>query len=125
MPHSGEALGVDAANLYNAGRFKVKVLADQFGGAATSLLGTQAGDGIFARDPRVGGSLGPAKGAFDELRDQVVGLLKETQQNMQDTGDALVMAALEYAATDEGSRTAFKGIRETLDAENHVPPVPS
>lgn len=120
MPHTGEELGVDAADLYNAGRYKVSALADQFDAACTKLFSAGAADGLFARDPRLGGSLGPAKAAWDTLRDDIVGLLKETTTNMADTGTALTMAAEEYAATDAASAATYREIKKRLDAENGV-----
>lgn len=120
MPHTGEELGVDAAELYNAGRFKVSALADEFDAAGTKLFGAGAAAGLFARDPRLGGSLGPVKAVWDVLRDDIVGLLKETTTNMADTGEALVMSAEEYVRTDEVARAAYIDIRKRLDAENGV-----
>jgi hypothetical protein len=120
MPHTGEELGADLADLYNAGRFKLTALADEFSTAATNLFNVGATDGLFARHPQLNGSLGSVKGPWDDLHDQIVGLLKETTANLQDTGTALMMAAEEYASTDAAAEKVYREIRGRLDAENGV-----
>lgn len=122
MPHSGEELGADLADLYTAGRFKLTALAAEFSTAGTALFNTAADSSLFARHPQLGGSLGPAKGPWDDLRDEIVGLLKETATNLEDTGTALMMAAEEYASTDAAARATYREIRARLDAQNGVTP---
>ena len=115
MPHSGETLGADLANLYDAGRYQLPVLAKQFGAAKEMLIGTHVSNSMFARDPQLGGRVGPARAAWDLLRDEVVGLLATTEDNLLSTAEALMMAAEEYASTDEAAMARFRREQAQLD----------
>ncbi|WP_199512221.1 hypothetical protein [Nucisporomicrobium flavum] len=120
MPHSGEEFGSDLVDLYDAGRYKLKAVADQFRTAGGELFRTD-GTGILARHPALGGTYGPAKASWEDLRDAVVDVIFKTAANMDDTGLALMMAADEYAKTDEVARKKYEDLKGALDQSHGVP----
>jgi len=121
MPHSGEELGADLVDLYDAGRYKMKSVAELFRGAGGELVRTDGMTGVFARHPDLGGSSGPARRPWEALRDAVVEVIFKTAANMDDTGLALMMAADEYAKTDDVARKKFEELRGALDRSHGVP----
>ena len=120
MSHSGEELGADLVDLYDAGRYKVGAVADQFRRAGGDLNGAAGYDGLFIRNPVLGGTYGPAKASWDTLRDAVVDVLATTATNLEDTGHALVMAADEYAGTDQAAAATYRELKAALDQSHGV-----
>ncbi|MEU4690015.1 hypothetical protein [Actinoplanes sp. NPDC023714] len=120
MPHSGEELGADLVDLYDAGRFKMKALAVEFRGAGAALVRTYGMTGVFARHPDLGGSSGPALGSWEALRDAIIEVIATTAVNMEDTGDALIMAADEYGKTDAIAARHFEELKQGLDHAHGV-----
>jgi len=121
MPHGGAEFGTDLVDLYDAGRFKLKVVAEQFRQAGGELFRTDGLTGAFVRDPALGGRSGPVRQPWESLRDSIVDILFTTAANMDDTGQALMMAADEYAMTDEVARARYLELKAALDRSNEVP----
>lgn len=121
MPHTGEELGADLVDLYDAGRYKMKAVAAEFRTAGGELVRTEGLTGVFARHPDLGGSSGPARASWEALRDAVADVIFKTAANMDDTGLALIMAADEYARTDDVARKKFQKLRGVLDRSHEVP----
>ena len=121
MSHAGAEFGTDLVDLYDAGRFKLKVVAEQFRQAAGELFRTEGQTEVFARDPALGGRSGPARQPWESLRDSIVDILLTTAANMDDTGEALMMAADEYAKTDDVARLRYVELKAALDRSNGVP----
>src|SRR6266511_2122846 len=113
MPHSGEEFGSDLVDLYDAGRYKMK--------AGGELFRTDGLTGVFARDPALGGTYGPAKAPWESLRDSIVDVILKTAANMDDTGLALMMAAEEYAKTDEAASARYHELKAALDRSHGAP----
>jgi hypothetical protein len=121
MPHSGEEFGSDLVDLYDAGRFKMKAVAEQFRQAGGELFRTDGLTGVFARNPALGGTYGPAKAPWESLRDSIVDIILKTAANMDDTGLALMMAAEEYAKTDDAARARYHELKSALDQSHGAP----
>lgn len=121
MPHAGEELGADLVDLYDAGRYKMKAVAEQFRTAGGTLFRTDGQTAVFARHPALGGSSGPAREPWEALRDAVVDVVFTTAANMDDTGLALMMAADEYAKTDDAARRKYEALKGALDQANSAP----
>lgn len=112
MPHQNEELGVDLHNLYVAGKRHLPGIAAQFR-EARAVLGTSSYfDGKFHRSPSIGGTWnGPAQPALAEFRDAMCGVLTDSESNMTETADALVLTAESYAATDTRAGDKFDAMR--------------
>ena len=121
MSLSGASLGADLADLYDAGHYKLPQVGAEFEAAAGSLNSVADITGLLYRDPALGGSTGPAAASFEDLRDAIVGILKQSASNLDDTGAALVLGANEYAKTDAGAAATYDKLRGQLDAANAVP----
>ncbi|WP_067508264.1 hypothetical protein [Actinoplanes sp. TFC3] len=121
MSHTGEELGADLVDLYDAGRYKMKVVAEQFREAGGELFRTEGLTGVFARNPALGGVYGSAKAPWEGLRDAIVDVIFETAANMDDTGLALMMAAEEYAATDDVAAKKYEAMKVSMDQFQGMP----
>jgi hypothetical protein len=121
MSHSGEELGADLVDLYDAGRYKMKAVAEQFRLAGGELFRTGGQTGAFARNPALGGGYGPALEPWEQLRDAVVDIIFRTASNMDDTGLAPMMAADEYAKTDQAAARKYEELNAALDRSNGAP----
>ncbi|GLY32499.1 hypothetical protein [Kineosporia sp. NBRC 101731] len=115
MPHQGERLGVDIARLYQAGQHKVIPLADEFREAASKLLKAPNTAVLLTRHEHLGGVRGPAQAPWEDLRDQLVEMLLTTATNMEDTGNAMLIAAEEYAKTDNVAAREYDRLKERYD----------
>ncbi|GAA2471308.1 hypothetical protein Ahu01nite_079120 [Winogradskya humida] len=116
MPHSGDELGADLVDLWEAGQYQLKPVAQQFRLAAGNLLLTDSVGHNFYRDGKLGGPYGPAKPAFDDFRDAVFEILRTTAENLELTGDAMVLAADEYAQTDDVAAKKFQELQPAVEA---------
>lgn len=105
MPDSGADLGFDLFELYRAGKQNLPNVAAEYGAAASSVkaAGSQAAD-AFSRPEQFGGARGPAYAEWSELQKIIEKLLYETEDNMIDTGQALILAANTLAATDQAAK---------------------
>lgn len=97
---SGKTLGLDLAELYRAGSVFLPAVADEIAEAAAAVSKSGDAQSAFVRDPLFGGSQGPAYPLWENLRADLDKFLHDTADNLQDVGDALVLAAETYAATD-------------------------
>jgi hypothetical protein len=107
MGKHGTELGADLAKINQAGDQLVPHLADQFGNARSKL--TPIGDdaGTWQRDPSLGTGVIGAHDAFDRFIDAIGAHLKSTEENLDDTGRALCVAAADYAQTDAAAKAEF------------------
>lgn len=109
MPNSGEDLGADLYELWRAGRDNLPTVAAQYSAATGFLSSTDYGlHYAFQRPGRFGdGAYGPVYGPWKDLRTELEGILSETATNLELTGEALCLAATEYAETDEAAAAEF------------------
>jgi hypothetical protein len=126
VPHSGRDLGVDIYGLWRAGRRDLPAVADQYAAARSAVARTADGDGAFRRADRFGGGAhGPAHAPWTGLRDELEQFLKETATNLELTGEALCLAAAEYAKTDAAAAEEFGRLKrdnvETVAPGGAVP----
>lgn len=118
MGHTGDQLGADCADLWEAGQFKLKPLAEEFREAASHLDRADSGLSNMHRDGKLGGPYGPVREAWTAFRDDVFAALRETAESLELTGDALILAANEYARTDTEARRKFDQMRRNLIVTN-------
>ncbi|MBB4764699.1 hypothetical protein ACFQFC_10865 [Amorphoplanes digitatis] len=116
MSHSGEELGADLVDLWEAGRYELKPVAGQIRYAAAQLLQADAGGYNWYRDGKLSGPYGPAKPAWESLRDDFFEILRTTAENLDLTGDALVLAAEQYANTDSVAAKKFEELKPAVTA---------
>lgn len=105
---SGHQLGVDLAELWDAGQHQLPVVAGEFTKAANSLPTSITGimyrsGGLGAGDYSYG-----ASSAWASLAGVLSGHLATTADNLMDTGAALVYAANHYAKTDAEAQAEFE-----------------
>lgn len=116
MGHTGEELGADCVDLWEAGHFELKPLGAQFHEAAGDLARTEAGEQNFWRSGELGGPYGPVRQVWADLRDEVVGILRDTAESLELTGDALILAARRYTASDEVAKRRFDELQPAVIA---------
>jgi hypothetical protein len=105
---TGHELGVDLAELWDAGQNHLPIVAGEFAKAVNALPTSITG--IMYRSGGVGAgdhSYGSAS-AWGELAATLAGHLSTTADNLMDTGAALVHAANNYAGTDAEARAEFE-----------------
>ena len=102
MPDKGTDLGADLYRLWQAGRDNLPSVAKVFADANNHVASTSsAGATPFIRSAEFGsGATGPIYPAWTALRDQLQTILGRTADNLEQTGQALCLAATEYAKTD-------------------------
>jgi hypothetical protein len=105
---SGHQLGVDLAELWDAGQNQLPQVAGEFTKAVNALPTSITGimyrsGGLGAGDYSYGAST-----AWGTLASTLSGHLSTTSDNLMDTGAALVYAANHYAATDAEARAEFE-----------------
>ena len=114
MGHTGEELGADCADLWEAGHYELKPLGAQFRDAAAKLAQTEDGEYNFWRDSKLGGPYGPVRPVWADFCDDVFDVLRQTAENLELTGDALVLAANEYANSDDVARRKFEELKPAI-----------
>jgi hypothetical protein len=107
MGHHGDELGADCLDLWEAGYYELKPLGVTFRDAAGQL--DRADDGLYNmyRSSELGGPYGPVREVWSDFRDDVFAVLRETAENLDLTGDALMMAAREYMRSDKAAKDKF------------------
>jgi hypothetical protein len=111
---TGHELGVDLAELWDAGQNHLPIVAGQFTQAVNALPTSITG--IMYRSGGVGAgdhSYGSAS-AWGELAATLAGHLSTTADNLMDTGAALVYAANNYAGTDAEARAEFERRKQEI-----------
>jgi hypothetical protein len=108
MSESGHDLGVDLAELWDAGQNQLPKVAGEFTKAANGLPSSITGimyrsGGVGAGDSSYG-----AASAWETLASTLAGHLSTTATNLNDTGVALVYAANHYAHTDAEAQAEFE-----------------
>lgn len=115
MPKSGRDLGVDIYELWLAGDKSLPLVGAQFADAGQKFGLTESQDGYFWRPAAFcGGGYGPMQQAFAQLRETMSAVFRDSQSNLEVAGQALKMAATEYAASDEGARKQFEAMKHDL-----------
>jgi hypothetical protein len=107
----GRELGADLYRIWLVGHKLLPDVGDALAQTAGSVRRSDLGDSAFRRPDELGGGLGPAHQAIADVRGQLLQMLDETSLSMHLTGDALVMAANAYAATDHEAKERFDGMR--------------
>jgi hypothetical protein len=109
MPDSGKDLGADLYLLYRAGRDNLPSVAAEFANANRAVSATHDNlEAAFRRSDHFGGgAYGPVYSAWTGLRDELQRVLGDTAVNLELTGEALCLAATEYAKTDAGAAAEF------------------
>jgi hypothetical protein len=106
---------VDLYELWLAGEKQLPEVAAQFADAGKKFGLTQAQDGQFWRPAEFsGGGYGPMHAGFVSLRDSMAAVFRDSQSNMELAGQALKLAADEYAATDHKAMEQFRAMRRDL-----------
>lgn len=112
LPHEHGDLGVDLHNLYVAGKRHLPGIANQFRQARSRLHTSDDFDEKFRRSPSIGGTwLGPAQPALAQFREAMVGVLRDSEENMEETAHALILTAEWYAATDAAAARKFNAMK--------------
>ena len=105
---TGHQLGVDLAELWDAGQNQLPVVAGEYTLAVNALPTSITG--IMYRSGGVGAGdyFSGASTAWESLAATLSGHLSTTADNLMDTGAALVHAANNYANTDAEARAEFE-----------------
>lgn len=103
MVNSGTAFGADLYELWRAGRDNLPAVAAEYAKANAFTAETGGMAGAFQRHEQFGGAQGPVSAVWRSLRDDLQTMLGDTSVNLRLTGDALCMAATEFARTDEAA----------------------
>ena len=105
---TGHELGVDLAELWDAGQNHLPIVAGEYTLAVNALPTSITG--IMYRSGGVGAGDHAycSASAWGELAAVLAGHLSTTADNLMDTGAALVYAANNYAGTDAEARAEFE-----------------
>ncbi|MBV1851621.1 hypothetical protein [Catellatospora tritici] len=118
MPDHGRDLGADLFRLYTMAKTNLPDVAVEYADAAAFVSDTDVGlSAAFTRPAQFGGPQGPAYRSWTELRDTVHRFLSDTDENLDETAQALLLAADTYAGTDYAAKVEF----ERLKRESRVP----
>jgi hypothetical protein len=112
VARTGDELGVELYDLWFAGARRLPALATEFQSAATQVSGTFSGENAYWRPAELSGPYGVARAAWASFRDDVYEILAETTDNLDRTGDALTLAAREYAKTDAVAAARLEQLKQ-------------
>lgn len=106
MPDTGTELGVDCYELWNAGNNLYPAIAAEFEASASSF---SVGSSYYAfmRDSSIGLGAAGAYHSWEGAGSTLDEVLVQTGRNLRDTGQALILAANTYAATDAAAQEEF------------------
>jgi hypothetical protein len=115
MPNSGTELGADLYELWRAGTDNLPSVAAVYRAASGHVAGTDSGlPYAFMRPDRFGGgTYGPVYAPWRGLRDELEKILSDTATSLELTGEALRLAAAEYARTDSAAADELNRLRGT------------
>jgi hypothetical protein len=115
MSKSGDELGAELYELWFAGERRLPAIANEFTSAASRLNGSMSGETVLWRPPELSGPYGAARGPWASFRDDVYDILRETADNLDLTGEALSLAAREYAKTDSAAAAKLEQLKKQND----------
>jgi hypothetical protein len=103
--------------LWRAGTDNLPSVASQYSTAAGYVAGTGSGlAAAFLRPPQFGsGTYGRVYESWKVLRDEFQKILGDTATNLELTGEALCLAAREYARTDRAAADEFNRLKQVND----------
>lgn len=107
MTSSGRELGADIYELWRAGHENLPNVAAQFSDSASTLAAYSYGYKFYRSGSLGAGGMYGAYDAWNSLAGTLDGIMRETADNIVDTGNALVLAADMYAATDADAAAEF------------------
>ncbi|WP_037345706.1 hypothetical protein [Sciscionella sediminilitoris] len=115
MVHQGKEFGVDLYELETVAKSHFPTVSSVYGDAKSNCDRAHTGtDSAMRRSEEFGGgSLGPVHKAYSDLHELTVGLLKETQTNLDDTASELDKATKLYAEQDQGAANELHRLEET------------
>lgn len=111
MGATGEKLGVDCLELWKAGAYQLQPLGEHFRRTVRHVVTAESGLSALWRDGKLGGPYGPLYVAWSALADETIRILQETAENLEATGEVLVLAAEQYQGTDEQARRKFEELK--------------
>ncbi|HEY2947409.1 MAG TPA: hypothetical protein VGJ53_03265 [Micromonosporaceae bacterium] len=111
MSKSSDELGAELYELWFAGERRLPAIAEEFATAASRVGGSMNGESAFWRPSELSGPYGAARGPWVSFRDEVYDILKETADNLDLTGEALSLAAREYAKTDRAAAAKLEQLK--------------
>jgi hypothetical protein len=112
MPDKGQDLGADLFRLYKMAKVNLPDVSGEYSDAAGFVGGTDTGLAkAFGRHAQFGGANGPAYQPWVELRDTVKKFLSDTDYNLDETAQALLLATDAYAATDNAAKTELDRLK--------------
>ncbi|WP_212832698.1 hypothetical protein [Catellatospora sp. TT07R-123] len=118
MPDSGRDLGADLFRLYTMAKTNLPDVAAEYASAAGSVGDTDSGlAAAFTRPAQFGGPQGTAYQSWVELRDTVKRFLADTDENLGETAQALLLATDAYATSDYTAKVEL----DRLKRESQVP----
>ncbi|MEV0897734.1 hypothetical protein [Actinoplanes sp. NPDC049802] len=109
-------LVADCVDLWTAGEMKLKPLAAHYRTVVASISTAERHLGALWRSEMVGGPYGPARSAWESLAETAIAMLRETADNLEATGDALVMASEMYAETEDINAEAIRKMKAPVIA---------
>ncbi len=126
MPDSGYDLGVDLYELWKSGHDNLPWLAWVVATANNDLAATATAAGsAFIRPLEFGTELyGNAYWPWRGLRDELQRILGDTATNLELVGDALCMAAQQYADSDSAAADELNRLK-TTDQDNPPASIPT
>ena len=106
MGDTGTELGVDCYELYDAGHNLYPAIASEFDACATEFSASSSYN-AFVRDSSIGLGYSGAYSEWSAAANTLDNVLAETGRHLRDTGQALMLAANTYAATDAAAQAEY------------------
>jgi hypothetical protein len=121
MPDSGKDLGADLYELWRAGRDNLPSVASQYSAAGGYVASTDSelAHAFLRPEWFGGGAYGPVYGPWKGLRDELEAILRDTAMSLELTGEALCLAASQFASVDDAASAEFDRLRQ-VNGEPHV-----
>jgi len=114
MPETGIDLGASLYELRKAGRHHLPTVALQFAEANLAVASTEENmSQVFSRPPELGGPYGRTYYSWRSLRDELQTILADMATYLELVGQALCLAAEEYARADAEAAAEFNRLLRT------------
>lgn len=113
MGHTGKDLGVDLYALEQVAKSDLPTVSSAYDDAIGKCKGAQKGiDGMSNLPEQFVGEGGSVFHAYGQLNDAMAKVLKETKDNLDDTGKSLHDAAKLYADNDQAASNEFSRLMD-------------
>lgn len=104
MAHTGKGFGIDLYGLKQVAKSDLPTVSGAYDSAADKCASARDGvDGISGVPGQFVAEQGAVADKYQQAHDSVIGLLRKTRNNLDETAEALNQAADQYAEDDQAA----------------------